>query len=189
MEINSVVIRCAIKIKAERVQKGGNKLPIKKMEIDCINITNEGCISSQNEKDYNHYRTVSKSLKGTNDRAVSLVTNDIYENLKKVADGVQVGDLGENLTISNLLYNELKSGINLRIGEVVLEITESCISCARLGFLEWSDQLGGKSWWNKRNKSEISQFLNEEGGRGWYAKVIKEGKIIRSDVVEFYIKK
>ena len=189
MEIKSNIIRCAVKTKEERVQKGGNKLPIIKKEFELINVSIAGCLSSENEKDYNHYRTVSKSLKGTNDRAVSLVTNDIYENLKKVADGVQVGDLGENLTISNLLYNELKSGINLRIGEVVLEITESCIPCARLGFLEWSDQLGGKSWWNKRNKSEISQFLNDEGGRGWYAKVIKEGKIIRSDVVEFYIKK
>lgn len=189
MEIKSVVIRCAIKIKAERVQKGGNKLPIKKGEIDCINITNEGCISSQNEKDYNHYRMVSKNLKGTNDRAVSIVTNDIYENFKKLAEGVQVGDLGENLSISNLLYDELKVGINLRIGEVILEITECCIPCARLGFIEWSGQVGGKSWWNKHNKTEISQFLNEEGGRGWYAKVIKEGTIIRSDVVEFYIKK
>jgi len=72
------VIRCGIKTKEERGMQGGNKSSMMKDGIERMGIEREGC-GIIGRRDYNNYRSVSKALKGTNDRAASIVTEDIYE--------------------------------------------------------------------------------------------------------------
>lgn len=184
------VARCGIKTKAERVNGGGSKSEMKKASKDRIRVGYEGCEESNEKvKDYNHYRSISKALKGTNDRAISIVTGDIYEELNRMGGKLEIGDLGENITIDNLEYNELKVGSKLKMGNVKIEITELCVPCARLGNQKWAESLGGKQWWNqKKVKTEISELINRKGGRGWYCKVIKEGVINIDDDVRMIIK-
>mgnify|MGYP001401192983 CR=1 FL=1 len=85
--------------------------------------------------DYNHYRTVNKKLNGTNDREVSLVTTNIYDNLKIVPD-VQYGDMGENFTlyfINNLI---LKDGLIFQFGnDTIIQLTVRTIPCFRLSYV------------------------------------------------------
>ena len=35
-------------------------------------------------RDYNHYRTVNKKLNSTNNKAVSIVTSDIYDEINEM---------------------------------------------------------------------------------------------------------
>ena len=192
MEIIIKVERCGIKTKKDRVLEGNSKSSMKKNECERVQVMEEGIwlkTDELEERDYNHYRMVSRSLKGTNDRAVMIVTMDIYEILGMMGVKLEKGDLGENLTISNLRFNSLRKGIKLYIDGVIIEITEPCIPCARLGNQEWAERMGGKKWWRKENNTKISNFINDEGARGWYGKVIKEGEIRKNMEVKYYIYK
>ena len=169
------VIRLGVKTNSQRKQEGNGKSPIIKQEYDSIRITTNGCKGIDMDKeftDYNHYRTVSRTLKGTNNRAISLVTRDVYDNLQNLNKNLNFGDFGENLTIEGIKYNDLYKDAILCINEVILQITEACIPCARLSYLDENPK-----WWNKKNNTEISRFINNEGGRGWYAKVLQPGII------------
>lgn len=186
--IGMSVIRCGIKTKEERSMQGGNKSSMMKDGVERMGIERGGC-GIIGRRDYNNYRSVSKALKGTNDRAASIVTEDIYEELNRMGGELAIGDLGENITIGNLCYNELKVGSKLRIGNVKIEITGNMEACSRLGNQVWAESLGGKLWWNqKKVKTEISELINRKGGRGWYCKVIKEGTVSTGDEVRMIIK-
>ena len=130
--------------------------------------------------DYNHYRTVSKTLKGTLDQAVSIMTMDVYRKLNELLPAdeqnqqlIEIGDFGENITLENITYNEIEPGTILKINDVILEITRPCVPCSRLSTIKWSER-AGSTWWRKKN-TPLSNFINIPGARGWYAKVLQEG--------------
>ncbi len=81
--IRMKIIRCGIKTKEERSMQGGNKSSMMKDSIERMRIEKDGC-GIIGRRDYNNYRSISKVLKGTNDRAVSIVTEDIYEELNRM---------------------------------------------------------------------------------------------------------
>ena len=140
MEWKINVERCGVKTKEERNLEGKSKSSIKKLEYERMRLNEEGCVGLEKDieaKDYNHYRTVSKALKGTNDRAVMIITMDIYEILRMMGVHLEIGDMGENITIKNLRFNSLRKGIKLYMDGVIVEITEACEPCARLGNFKW----------------------------------------------------
>ena len=192
MDTQFWIVRCGAKTKNIRVKVGGSKLPLGKEPFNELKVTKNGCIGINGDKtpdpncivDYNHYRSINKSLKGTEDRAVSIVTRDIYNKLNEIlriteehSIKVEIGDLGENITLENIEYYDFEVGTIIKLNNVVLEITEPCIACFRLGTVTWADIAGGTNWWRKKNNTSISNFINIPGARGWYAKVLTEGNV------------
>ena len=135
----------------------------RKISTTSIQVYKEGC-----KGDYNDYRT--KHKQSTNDRALSLITTEILEQLNTEGWPIKPGDLGENITIAGDLSLEL--GQKYSIGTVTLEITEEIVPCNKLSFLPYV---------GKPNKSEFLETL--KGRRGWYARVLTEGTITVRDKV------
>ena len=138
---------------------------IPKHRIDVAEITKTGVST-----DFNLYRFDEKQ--NTENRAVLIYTIDQIKQLNSEGWPVKIGDLGENLTISEINYSELDIGDRLTCGDVVLELSEICNPCNNLSIL---------SYVGKEKISEFMQIL--KGRRGWYAKVIKEGTIIINDKI------
>ena len=110
-------------------------------------------------------------LHGGPDRAVSLYSLDLIENLQAEGHPIDVGTIGENLTISGLPWTEMVPGARVDIGEVSLELTSYANPCRNIAgsFLD-------------------GQILRVSVKRhpGWsrvYARVLKEGTIAVGDPV------
>ncbi|RZD52981.1 MAG: hypothetical protein CXT67_04560 [Methanobacteriota archaeon] len=93
--------------------------------------------------------------------------------LKEGGFSFQPGDLGENILLKGIDYNELIPEKIIKIGsEVVLQVSKICDPCATLSQLP---SIG---------KTRIKELLRESMGlRGWYARVIQEGDITIGDKV------
>ena len=85
------------------------------------------------------------------------------------------------MTVKNVKYTELEKGKIIRINDVILEITEPCVPCFRLSTIRSMEDVGGVNWWKKKNNTELSNFINIPGARGWYAKVLTEGNVKKSE--------
>ena len=92
------------------------------------------------------------------------------------------GDLGENIITEWIPYESFVPGQRYRIGEgVEIEITKPCKACGNLAVLPYV----GK----ERRQEFMSALTRKEGDklvfnrRGWYAKVIKEGRINKYDPI------
>jgi len=195
-----VVLRCAAKSKEARTEAGGYRSPQGKVKSASLRVTFDGVIgtrrgwfSTVDEADYNHYRSEGDSRffpPGTRDRAVSLVSSSVYDELRRALPGVRVraGDLGENLLVEG---PALDAGVDWTVGcrlgvgdEVVLELTEANKPCSRLAHLSWSGAakhiVGEDKWWESPS---LPLGLHRPGGRGWLAKVITEGVVKPNDRV------
>ena len=155
--------------------------------------------------DYNHYRTVA--LQQTPDRAVSLWTADVTVWLQGDNDSndrkgypVKPGDLGENVHISGLSFDDFEVGQKWQLGSqklinnndygdddavVVVEITEPVVPCANLCKLPY---INDEAITPKERIARCQDFLQQldqaPGLRGWYAKVIVEGVLTVHDSVQ-----
>jgi MOSC domain-containing protein YiiM len=123
------------------------------------------------EGDYNHYRT--KRLAGDMEQAVLLYTLEMISKLNKEGWLVEPGDLGENVTTEGLEYSDLTAGGIYEVGEAILEITKPCDPCSNLAVLPYVGEV--------RKKEFIRTLLNR---RGWYARVLREGRVRPGDRVE-----
>lgn len=155
----------------------------RKIQQSSVQIYKEGV-----SNDYNHYRTVA--LKNTPNRAVSILTTDCLKYIKAYQYPVCDGDLGENILAQGLHYRFFQVGARYSFGGnnssqhggnadvVVLEITEPMIACANLCKLPY---INDEQKTPKERITTCKHFLDlldkESGLRGWYAKVIQEGRI------------
>ena len=173
-----LISRLGVKTKKER----NAKEPIKKNNYESIFLNFDNCYIDEKIKDYNHYRTVNKKLNSTNDRAVSILTTDIYDDINEMFldnnNNIIYGEFGENITIKNISISELFIGKQLNIGDALIEITESIEPCYRMSNIEQITNIYGKDWWNQKNGNEISYYINIKGNRGYYAKVLVPGIVI-----------
>lgn len=136
--------------------------------------------------DYNHYRSIA--LKGTSNRAVSLLTTDTLDFLKSYQYPVMDGDLGENILLDGLGFSFFETGRRYRLkcrdDEVVLEITEPVTPCANLCKLAF---INNEAKTPKERTEDCQDFLSlldsKPGLRGWYAEVIKEGGVVLESVL------
>jgi MOSC domain-containing protein YiiM len=120
--------------------------------------------------DYNTYRQEKKS--GEPDMAVMLITKDILDDLNNEGWPVGNGDLGENLTISDLAYASIEPEQKYRAGTALLQISFKCEPCTYLySLLYIGDEKGPE--FNKTVKDR----------RGWYARVLEEGVVNAGDQI------
>ncbi|SFV50420.1 hypothetical protein MNB_SV-12-747 [hydrothermal vent metagenome] len=103
-------------------------------------------------------------------RSVLITSLHSYKLAEKQSISVEYGSLGENILID---YNPyfLHVGTQIRIGEVVLEISQSCTLCKSLTKID----------------SKLPKLLKND--RGVFAKVIKSGVIYQNDkIFVMYVK-
>ena len=104
--------------------------------------------------------------------AVMILSTDVINALNSEGWPVSPGDLGENITLTNIDYSTLKLGDRLSIGEVTLEISLICDPCTNLNNLSYV----GKD----KSASFIKTLMKR---RGWYARVLKAGEVTVGDTV------
>lgn len=100
------------------------------------------------------------------DRSVLITSIESYRLAKNKNISIEYGVLGENILMDYNPYN-LIVGTQIRIGEVILEISQNCTLCKSLTKID----------------SKLPKLLKND--RGVFAKVIKSGFIYQND--EIYI--
>ncbi|MBI2666567.1 MOSC domain-containing protein [Candidatus Woesearchaeota archaeon] len=151
-----------INIKAETPGERG----IPKLPVDSVDITVDGM-----RGDYNRYRTEKK--KRDPHKAVMLIPLETIQELRTEGWPIEPGHLGENITTQGVHYNFFEIGQKYKVGSSLIEITEPCTPCANLKLLPYVGE---------ERKNEFMKILI--GRRGWYAKVITEGRVAKGDGIE-----
>ena len=105
-------------------------------------------------------------------RAVCLYSLELIEQLQAEGHPIVPGSTGENLTISGLNWDEMKSGVRLQIGQAQIELTKPTVPCFQI-----------TSSFANGDFKRIGQKLNRGWSR-WYAKVLVEGEVREGDAVE-----
>jgi MOSC domain-containing protein YiiM len=97
-------------------------------------------------------------------RSVLITSLYSYQLAKDRGISVEHGSLGENILIDYNLYH-LHIGVQIGIGEVILEISQNCTLCKSLTKID----------------SSLPKLLKDD--RGVFARVIKSGFIYRYDKI------
>jgi MOSC domain-containing protein YiiM len=143
--------------------KEGRSRGLPKRAVPELTITAAGV-----QGDFNRWRT--EKANGDPDQAVLLLSEEILTALRSEGWPVQAGELGENLTLADLPPGALQPGTQVRVGEVVLEVSKPCDPCTILYGLSYVGTQRGPA------------FLRTlQGRRGWFARVV-QGGTIRSDM-------
>ncbi len=111
---------------------------------------------------------------GGPDRAVCIFSLELMNELNREGHKFHPGSVGENLTISGIDWSKMETGIRLSIGDSIIEITNPASPCRTIQHV-FSDG----------SFSRISQKKNPGWSR-WYARVIKEAEVFKSDSVSIF---
>lgn len=142
---------------------GSRGLP--KLSINSANIKKEGL-----EGDFNVYR--NEKLRDDPDSAVLLIPLETIQELNMEGWPVNPGDLGENVTTTGISYGHFSPGKNVSLGEVDVQIARACEPCTNLYLLPYVGKQKGPQF--------LKVMLHR---RGWYARVIREGRIHKGDKI------
>lgn len=143
--------------------KGEYGLP--KKPVDLAHVTRAGV-----QGDFNIYR--HEEMDDDPDQAILIMPIETIEKLNEEGWPVRPGDLGENLTTSGIPYESFSIGKTFIAGGVRLQISKPCEPCTRLYSLPYV------------GKSKGPGFLKVMlGRRGWYARVVVEGRVRAGDSV------
>lgn len=151
-------------------------------EVHSINVSNGGVPKSKVESadimkkgvegDFNRFRD---GRGGNTDRAVCIFSLELIQRLKDEGHPIEIGSTGENLTIRGVEWESLSEGTHLEIGEVVLELSEPCAPCSKIG----------ESFIGRRfDRVDHDQ---EYGWSRWLARVLREGRVTIGDSVNIVI--
>jgi MOSC domain-containing protein YiiM len=183
---HAAVLRTAARMfNATTSMPSSREYTTRKDERRSIQVSFEGVVD-----DYNHYRTVA--LKGTPNRAISILTEDVMNMLKSAYPGSEPGDLGENIWIHGMSFRQFVIGQQYEFSSyfdsnqpaVIVEITEPMIPCANLCKLSWINSVGLDARERIARCQGLLDFLDTHTGmRGWYAKIIQPGIIRVGDRV------
>jgi len=105
---------------------------------------------------------------GGRDKAVLLLPAKNYALL-----GLEptYGFLGENLTLLDLDETQVSVGDRLKVGEVLLEVTQPRSPCWKLSALT--------------DNPHFTRQYAESGRVGFYCRVLQSGKVVSGDTIEF----
>lgn len=141
--------------------KGEHGLP--KMPVASAFVTGAGI-----EGDFNVYR--HEERQDDPDQALLLMPIEKIRELNSEGWPIKPGDLGENFTTSGIPYEAFSIGKVYASGRVRLQITKACDPCDNLFLLPY---VGGS-----RGPGFLKVML---GRRGWYARVLAEGRVKTGD--------
>jgi MOSC domain-containing protein YiiM len=114
--------------------------------------------------DFNVYR--HEELEDDPDSALLIMPIEMIRVLNSEGWPIKPGDLGENFTTSGMSYDSFEVGKGFTAGEVRFQISRACDPCENLFLLPYV------------GRSKGPQFLKTMlGRRGWYARVLKEGRV------------
>ncbi|MGH9340262.1 MAG: MOSC domain-containing protein [Acidobacteriota bacterium] len=138
-----------------------------KYPVESAQVTEKGLIS-----DFNRWREEMRP-DDYMDQAILLMPLEMIRELNRQGWPIQPGDLGENVTTSGIDYADFKIGHRYQLGpEVLIQISKACLPCRILHVLPYIGvQIG----------PEFVKVLKDR--RGWYARVLKGGRIRRGDVI------
>ena len=142
-------------------EPGLPKTPVKSANIELSGLSG----------DHNNFRYNKK--KNHPDMAIMILSMDVLNDLNAEGWPVCPGDLGENITLKDISYDSIEPTQQYHIGSTTVEITIICDPCSTLQVLPYVQK--------KRLKEFMSTLIKR---RGWYAKVLKTGKIHRGDLVK-----
>ena len=140
---------------------------VPKRTVDSANIGKEGV-----EGDFNRFRD---GRGGDPDRAVCIFSLERIEELKQEGHPIEVGSTGENLTIQGVSWDSLVEGARMEVGDVVLELSEPCAPCSKIG----GSFIG-------RRFDRVEQEQEFVWSR-WLARVVREGRVSVGDSVNIVI--
>ena len=110
------------------------------------------------------------SVHGGTDKAVYLYPVEHYETWRIERERpFEYGHFGENLTVSGLLEEDVRTGDVLTIADVLLEVTEPRQPCFKLGI--------------KMNDQRFLRRFLESGRSGFYCRVLHEGTIEAGETI------
>ena len=140
---------------------------VSKSMVESADIMNSGV-----EGDFNRFRS---NKGGDADRAVCIFSLELIQRLKNEGHPIEIGSTGENLTIRGVDWDSLSEGTRLEIGDVVLELSEPCAPCSKIG----------ESFIGRRfDRVDHNQ---EYGWSRWLARVLREGRVSVGDSVNIVI--
>ena len=140
---------------------------VPKRTVDSANIGKEGV-----EGDFNRFRD---GRGGDPDRAVCIFSLERIEELKQEGHPIEVGSTGENLTIRGVSWDSLVEGARMEVGDVVLELSEPCAPCSKIG-----ESFIGRRFDRVDHEQEF-------GWSRWLARVVREGRVSVGDSVNIII--
>jgi MOSC domain-containing protein YiiM len=120
--------------------------------------------------DFNRYRHEEQADEPN--QAVLLMPIETIQELNSEGWPIREGDLGENVTTEGIPYDQFRPGDRFRAGEAVVQITKPCTPCTNLELLPYVGAEKGPAF--------LKTML---GRRGWYASVIREGRVRTGDPV------
>ncbi|MDD3009191.1 MAG: MOSC domain-containing protein [Arcobacter sp.] len=98
-----------------------------------------------------------------------LTFQKINSHFNNIFDMTNMAYFGENLILSDICEKDICIGDVLKIGETKVQITQPRQPCWKLSA--------------NTNQKEMTKFIFDSGFTGFYAKVLKEGKISQNDEV------
>ena len=105
--------------------------------------------------------------------ALLILSDDIINQLNREGWPVRPGDLGENLTLTNIDYSSILPGQNYKIGNIQIMISFICDPCSYLEVLPYVGEI------------KLIDFIKTlKNRRGWYARVVRGGQIFAGDLVK-----
>jgi MOSC domain-containing protein YiiM len=123
------------------------------------------------EGDFNRWRHEKDS--DNPEAAVLLFPLEMIEQLNAEGWPVKPGDLGENLTTIGIEYGAFAAGRKYAVGdELQIEISKACDPCKYLYGLPYIGLERGPAF-----------VRTLSGRRGWYARVVRPGRVAVGDTI------
>jgi MOSC domain-containing protein YiiM len=115
---------------------------------------------------------VDRRVHGGVDKAVYIYPHEHYAHWEKFLSrkDFAFGQFGENLTTLGLLEDEMRVGEQLRIGSVLLQVTQPREPCFKL--------------MTKMNDFSFAKPFLTSGRTGFYLRVLEEGELGAGDAIE-----
>jgi MOSC domain-containing protein YiiM len=138
---------------------------VPKRQVDEALITTDG-LEGDRQADQRHH--------GGSDRAVSLYSLDLIEQLQLEGHPIAPGTAGENVTIAGLDWRAMHPGRRFSLGEAELEVTGYAAPCTTI-----------RSSFIDEDFTRISQKVNP----GWsrvYARVLRAAAVRSGDEVRLF---
>lgn len=109
--------------------------------------------------------TRSRKMNHAPDQALLIIPEEHIESLRSEGWPLEAGSWGENFTTRGIGYDEFHVGDRFLAGEVEFEISKPCDPCRKLRVY---------------GAGILAALKNR---RGWYARVLKEGRVRAGDSV------